>query len=181
MVHQSRPFPWFHHMFTTSQHITTGTTHFRQVAGGFARWQTNQHEFPALAARPRRAMYWLAPKVAHSCNPNVGWEDPAEATWAMLVGGDWETCWHGWTCAICWMGKLYVNVYEWCIFAIAPLDLPGHSFTMENPSFIDHFPMNISIDGDVPFSAGLPDAATLVICLVRAARWDGEIICPKMA
>jgi len=63
-----------------------------QVAGGFARWQTNQHEFPALAARPRRAMYWLAPKVAHSCDPNVGWEDPAEATWAILVGGDWETC-----------------------------------------------------------------------------------------
>ncbi|CAL1150481.1 unnamed protein product [Cladocopium goreaui] len=49
-----------------------------KVAGGFARWQTNQHEFPALAARPRRAMYWLAPKVAHSCDPNVGWEDPAE-------------------------------------------------------------------------------------------------------
>lgn len=24
------------------------------------------------------ARYWLAPKVAHSCNPNVGWEDPEE-------------------------------------------------------------------------------------------------------
>jgi len=74
------------------------------------------------------------------------------------------------------MGKLYVNVYEGCIFAIAPLDLPGHSFTMENPAFIDHFPMNISIDGDVPFSAGLPEAATLVICLVRAAEMVGSYV-----
>lgn len=49
-----------------------------KVARGFARWQTNQHEFPAFLDQQRRALYWLAPKVAHSCDPNVGWEDPSE-------------------------------------------------------------------------------------------------------
>lgn len=49
-----------------------------KVAKGFARWQTNQHEFPAFLDQQRRALYWLAPKVAHSCDPNVGWEDPSE-------------------------------------------------------------------------------------------------------
>jgi len=43
-----------------------------KVATVLARWQTNQHEL----GDGRRALYWLAPKVAHSCEPNVGWEDP---------------------------------------------------------------------------------------------------------
>jgi len=45
----------------------------RRIATLLARWQTNQHE---LGSEHRRALYWLAPKVAHSCDPNVGWEDP---------------------------------------------------------------------------------------------------------
>lgn len=45
----------------------------RRIATVLARWQTNQHE---LGGHSRRALYWLAPKVAHSCGPNVGWEDP---------------------------------------------------------------------------------------------------------
>lgn len=50
-----------------------------RIATVFARWQTNQHEFPAIQQQQCRALYWLAPKVAHSCEPNVGWEDPDEA------------------------------------------------------------------------------------------------------
>lgn len=50
----------------------------KRVATIFARWQTNQHEFPSIRATQRRALYWIAPKVAHSCDPNVGWEDPSE-------------------------------------------------------------------------------------------------------
>uniref|UniRef100_A0A7S1ICQ6 SET domain-containing protein n=1 Tax=Eutreptiella gymnastica TaxID=73025 RepID=A0A7S1ICQ6_9EUGL len=41
-------------------------------ASDFGRWQTNQHDLPGQ----RSAMYWLAPMVAHSCYPNVEWEDP---------------------------------------------------------------------------------------------------------
>lgn len=46
------------------------------MATALARWQTNQHD---LGCGSRRALYWLAPKVAHSCRPNVGWEDPDPA------------------------------------------------------------------------------------------------------
>eukprot|EP00927_Polykrikos_kofoidii_P030115 TRINITY_DN25976_c0_g1_i1.p1 TRINITY_DN25976_c0_g1~~TRINITY_DN25976_c0_g1_i1.p1 ORF type:complete len:558 (+),score=117.15 TRINITY_DN25976_c0_g1_i1:84-1757(+) len=51
-----------------------------KLATVFSRWQTNQHEFPCFRGQQRRALYWLAPKVAHSCDPNVGWEDPDART-----------------------------------------------------------------------------------------------------
>merc|ERR1712224_735885 len=46
-----------------------------KIATVFARWQTNQHEL----GKNRRGLYWLCPKVAHSCEPNVGYEDPDPA------------------------------------------------------------------------------------------------------